>query len=186
MKKVLVSMIMVSLLVSVSLAATKAKKSAPVVIEETPVVSAVPSASKFVVSPKVGFGGGFGSAINLGCEVSMPIMPSVDGMGELTFYSGSGVSMICISGNGIYNFPPMPGMPGNLYSGGGLVYGSASALGVSLSGIGFQALGGMNIPVPGAGNAFAQLKYLVLNFSLGGFSASGGGFVVEGGYRLAL
>lgn len=142
----------------------------------------VPSASFATISPKVGFmSGALSSSFSLGTEVSMPIIPTIDGMADIMFTPGSGYSLIGISGNGIFNFPAIPGMPGNLYAGGGLVYEILNLNGFGSTGsFGFQALGGMNIPLSVAGTAFVQIKEILsTDFGFGGF-------LLEGGYRLGL
>ncbi|MFA5104341.1 MAG: hypothetical protein WC527_04125 [Candidatus Margulisiibacteriota bacterium] len=195
MKKVLSFALVVALMLSsASFAAPKktAKKAAP--------KSAVYTTKKsdLSVSPKVSlYTGNGGSSFAIGCEVAKPIMERVDLMGEVIYVlPNGGVSNIVLSGNGIYKFDKVQGMPGDIYAGGGLNYNILSGSGFSASGIGFQGLVGMDIPA-GDGTAFGQLKYVSYSYSVpgvtvpgfgtvGGGTVSASGFVIEGGYRFAL
>ena len=162
-----------------------------------PVAAPEPAKYNFVISPKAGLMGGVGSSFGLGCEFAMPIIPSVDGMGELFFIPGNGWSIIGLGANGIYKFPAVSGMPVNFYAGGGLMYdminiSSWAVSGGSASAFGFQVLGGMDYPIPGAGTAFGQMKFGIASFSfatipgLPSQSYNASGFSLEGGYRLYI
>ena len=115
-------------------------------------------------------------------------------MGEIEYYAVSGGSVMQIGGNGVYTFAPVIGAPGTFYAGGGLVYQMISN--VNVTGIGAQGFGGMDFPIPGAGTAFGQIKYVIANYTtpgitiggitVPGVSVSSGGFVLEGGYRFYL
>lgn len=172
-----------------------AKKAAPAAAKKAVVNK---SSSELTVSPKGSlYTGNGGSSFAIGCEVAKPIMKNVDLMGEVIYVlPNGGVSNIVISGNGIYKFDKVKGMPGDLYAGGGLNYNILSGSGFSASGIGFQGLVGMDIPA-GDGTAFGQLKYVSYSYSVpgvtipgfgvvGGGTVSASGFVFEGGYRFAL
>jgi len=175
-------------------------KPKPVIIKKTTLITAeaqrkedVPAlTSRMALSPKIGIGTGGLSSFGVGCEFAMPIMPSVDLMLELGYWPVSGAPIMMIGGNGIYKFAPVEGMPVNFYSGGGLFYQMINVTGSTgnINAFGFQVLGGADIPIPGAGNAFAQMKYGIANYTytIGAFSfsASSGGFVLEGGYRFVL
>jgi len=189
MKKI-VSFALVAALVlsSASFAAPKkAKKAAPATAKKVSVPAK--NASELTVSPKASlYTGNGGSSFAIGCEVAKPIMKNVDIMGEVIYVlPNGGVSNIVLSGNGIYKFDKVKGMPGDLYAGGGLSFNMFSGSGISASGIGFQGLVGMDFPA-GDGTAFAQLKYASANYSynvpfFGTISVNASGFVVEGGYR---
>lgn len=222
MKKLFVCLFLLAFVVSsVSLGAVAkskkkaAKKPAKIVKTVKPVeegydssINTAPASVKpvsnkggLVVSPKLAFNNGLTSAIGLGCEFAMPVMPSIDGMGEFVFVPGNGYSIIEIGGNAIYKFPPVEKMPANFYAGGGLTYamvnwGTYSQAAGADSGIGFQVIGGADIPIEGMGTAFAQLRYSNINvkqpdFTFGGITIPGatynvGGFGLEGGYRFAF
>lgn len=206
MKKILVlSLALIMACASVSLAAKKPpKKTTPVkpakpaysqpAATSTPAAAQPIKGSGLVISPKLAFGTSGLSAIALGCEVAMPIMSQVSAMGEIEYYAVSGGSVMQVAGNGVYTFAPVTGAPGTFYAGGGVVYQMIS--GANVSGIGAQGFGGMDFPIPGAGTAFGQIKYVIANYTtpsvtIGGFtvpgvSVSSGGFVLEGGYRFYL
>ena len=192
MKKIIVLLILsVMVLSGMSFAAVKkaAPKPPAAAVQSAP--AAKPASSGMVISPKVGLGTGGLASFGVGCEFAMPIMQSVDLMLELEYWPVAGAPVMMIGGNGIYKFAPIEGMPVNFYAGGGLFYQMIAVTGLSgINAFGFQALGGADIPIPGAGSAFAQMKYGIANYTynIGGFSvsASSGGFVLEGGYRLAL
>jgi len=169
---------------------TPATAAAPV----APAPAAAPKAasSRMAISPKVGLGTGGLNSFGVGCEFNIPVIPSVDVMLEAGYWPVSGAPIIMIGGNGIYKFAPVEGMSFSFYSGGGLFYQMVNVTGAtgSINAFGFQVLGGADIPIPGAGNAFAQMKYGIANYTytIGAvsFSASSGGFVLEGGYRFLL
>lgn len=174
-----------------------------VVVEEKPVIPpstvkpavqpAKPAApvSRMAVSPKIGLGTGGLNSFGLGCEFSFPIMPQTDLMLEAGFWPVSGAPIIMIGGNGIYHFEHIKDMPVDFYSGAGAFYQMINVTGAgNMSAIGFQVLGGADIPVSGLGMAFAQMKYGIASYSYAigpiSVSASSGGFVLEGGYRFYL
>lgn len=155
------------------------------------------------VSPKLGLNtGNGGSSFVIGCEISKPIMDKVDLLGDVNYtLPSNGVSFFNIGVNGIYRFDRVSGMPVDFYAGGGLSYNffNVDAAGVgsfSSSGIGWQLIGGADIPVPStSGTAFAQLEYRNASYS-GTVSGSTfgipwsvpvsgnlNGFVIAGGYR---
>jgi len=194
MKKVISFALVAALMLSsASFAAPKkAKKAAPATAKKMTVAK---SSSELTVSPKASlYTGNGGSSFAIGCEVAKPIMKNVDIMGEVIYVlPNGGVSNIVLSGNGIYKFDKVKGMPGDLYAGGGLNYNILSGSGFSASGIGFQGLVGIDIPA-GDGTAFGQLKYVSYSYSVpgvtipgigtvGGGTVSASGFVIEGGYR---
>lgn len=198
MKKVLsFALVAVLVLSTASFAQAKktAKKAAPAVAKKAAVAK---RSSDLTVSPKGSlYTGNGGSSFAIGCEVAKPIMDNVDLMGEVVYVlPNGGVSNIVISGNGIYRFEKIKGMPGDLYAGGGLSYNLLSGSGFSASGIGFQGLAGIDIPA-GDGTAFGQLKYVSYSYSVpgvvvpgfgtvGGGTVSASGFVLEGGYRFVM
>jgi len=214
MKKIISFILTFLMLFSVSLAQTRkapmppkkstVKKTTPAPAPEAKkVVYAAPKAKKseLSVSPKgCLYTGNGGSSFAIGCEVSKPVMDNVDLMGEIIYIlPNGGVSNIVFSGNGIYKFEKMQGLPGDLYAGGGLNYNLVSGNGFSASGMGFQGLVGMDFAV-GDGIAFGQLKYVSYTYSvpatttsaygititIPGYSVSSSGLVLEGGYRFAM
>ncbi len=197
MKKA-VSVMLVALLALSTASFAQTKKAAPKKVTPKPAAKVVAkkSASELTISPKGSlYTGNGGSSFAIGCEVAKPIMKNVDLMGEVVYVlPNGGVSNIVLSGNGIYKFDKVEGMPGDLYAGGGLSYNIISGSGISASGIGFQGLAGMDIPA-GDGTAFAQLKYVSSNYSYSvtipffgttTVNVNNSGFVFEGGYRFAL
>ncbi len=212
MKKFISFILTFLMLFSVSLAQTKkapmppkkstVKKATPAPESKKVVYTAQKSKRpELSVSPKAHFyTGNGGSSFAVGCEVSKPLMDNVDLMGEVIYiFPNAGVSNIVFSGNGIYRFEKMQGLPGDLYAGGGLNYNLVSGSGFSASGMGFQGLVGMDFAV-GDGTAFGQLKYVSYTYSVPatttslygytvtvpGFSVSSSGLVIEGGYRFAM
>lgn len=202
MKKVMSFALVATLVLSTASFAAAKKTVAPKKVTPKPAAKVVKkSSSDLTISPKGSlYTGNGGSSFAIGCEVQKPIMDKVDIMGEVQYVlPNGGVSNIVLSGNGIYKFDKMEGMPGDLYAGGGLNYNIVSGSGFSASGIGFQGLVGMDIPA-GDGIAFGQLKYVSYTYSVPatttsiggftvtvpGFSVSSNGFVVEGGYRFSL